>query len=63
MMDTMETATAQKWVCLICDFVYAETLGLPDEGIAPGTRFEDIPDSWACPDCGVTKSDFELVID
>jgi rubredoxin len=56
----MET---QKWVCQICDFVYDETLGLPDEGIAPGTRFEDIPDSWACPDCGVTKSDFELVID
>ncbi|MDP2027194.1 MAG: rubredoxin [Sulfuriferula sp.] len=55
--------TTQKWVCLICDFVYDETLGLPDEGIASGTRFEDIPDSWACPDCGVTKSDFELVIE
>ena len=63
MMDAMETTTAQKWVCLICDFVYDETLGLPDEGIAPGTRFEDIPDSWACPDCGVTKSDFERFID
>ncbi|HAN55754.1 MAG TPA: rubredoxin [Betaproteobacteria bacterium] len=61
-METMEIITTQKWVCLICDFVYDETLGLPDEGIAPGTRFEDIPDSWACPDCGVTKSDFELVI-
>jgi rubredoxin len=63
MMETMEIITTQKWVCQICDFVYDETLGLPDEGIAPGTRFEDIPDSWACPDCGVTKSDFELVID
>ena len=37
------------------------TESIPDEGIAPGTRFEDIPDSWACPDCGVTKHDFELL--
>ena len=61
-METLDTTT-QKWICLICDFVYDETLGLPDEGILPGTRFADIPDSWACPDCGVTKHDFELVAD
>ncbi|BBP02630.1 rubredoxin [Sulfuriferula plumbiphila] len=57
-----ETGTlTRKWVCMICDYVYDEARGIPDEGIAPGTRFEDIPDSWACPDCGVTKSDFELM--
>lgn len=49
------------WECLICGFIYEEALGLPDEGIAPGTPWEDIPDDWACPDCGVTKSDFEMV--
>lgn len=59
MTDT-ETLT-RKWICMICDYVYDEARGIPDEGIAPGTRFEDIPDSWACPDCGVTKSDFELM--
>ncbi|HUW27201.1 MAG TPA: rubredoxin [Sulfuriferula sp.] len=55
-----ETLT-RKWICMICDYVYDEARGIPEEGIAPGTRFEDIPDSWACPDCGVTKSDFELM--
>ncbi len=48
---------------MICDYIYDETLGMPDEGILPGTRFEDIPESWACPDCGVTKSDFELLME
>ena len=50
------------WECLVCGFIYEEALGLPDEGIAPGTPWEDIPDDWACPDCGVTKSDFEMVV-
>jgi len=59
-MTETETLT-RKWICMICDYVYDETRGIPDEGIAPGTRFEDIPDSWACPDCGVTKNDFELL--
>jgi len=49
------------WECIVCGFIYEEALGLPDEGIAPGTPWEDIPDDWACPDCGVTKSDFEMV--
>lgn len=59
-MTETETLT-RKWICMICDYVYDEARGMPDEGIAPSTRFEDIPDSWACPDCGVTKSDFELL--
>lgn len=61
MSEIFETETStRKWVCMICDYVYDEARGIPDEGITPGTRFEDIPDSWACPDCGVSKSDFEL---
>ena len=53
----------KKWRCLICDFVYEEAKGMPDEGIAPGTRWEDVPDSWTCPDCGAGKSDFQMVED
>lgn len=49
----------RKWICMVCDLIYDEALGLPGDGIAPGTRLEDIPDTWACPDCGVTKADFE----
>ena len=49
------------WECIVCGFIYEEALGLPDEGIAPGTPWEDIPDDWACPDYGVTKADFEMV--
>lgn len=56
----LATAEAtRKWICLVCDYIYDEAKGLPDEGIAAGTRLEDIPDTWACPDCGVTKADFE----
>ena len=51
----------KRYMCLICGFVYDEADGLPDEGIAPGTRWEDIPLSWSCPDCGAAKDDFELV--
>lgn len=53
----------KKWRCLICDFVYEEAKGMPDEGIAPGTRWEDVPDTWTCPDCGAGKSDFQMVED
>ena len=51
----------RKWQCLVCGFIYDESEGLPNEGIPPGTRFEDIPEDWCCPDCGVTKSDFEQI--
>jgi rubredoxin len=48
----------QKYKCAICGFVYDPEEGDPDGGIAPGTAFEDIPDNWICPVCGVSKSDF-----
>ena len=51
----------RKWQCQVCGFIYDEAEGLPEEGIAPGTRWEDIPDDWECPDCGVGKSDFEML--
>ena len=59
---TAATATTYRtWMCVVCGFIYDEAAGLPEEGIAPGTRWEDIPDTWTCPDCGVTKDDFEMV--
>jgi rubredoxin len=51
----------RTWRCLLCAFVYDEARGLPDEGIAPATRWEDVPDTWSCADCGATKADFERV--
>jgi len=50
----------KKWQCIVCGFIYDEAAGLPDEGIAAGTAWADIPDDWVCPDCGVGKSDFEM---
>ena len=49
------------FVCVQCGFEYDEEKGWPEDGIAPGTRWDDIPDDWSCPDCGAAKSDFEMV--
>lgn len=48
----------ERYVCTICDYVYDPAVGDPDNGIAAGTRFEDLPDDWLCPLCGVPKSEF-----
>jgi rubredoxin len=51
----------KTYQCVVCGFVYDESKGLPEEGIAPGTAWADVPDAWVCPDCGVGKSDFEMI--
>jgi len=51
----------KKYECMMCGWIYDEALGDPDEGIAPGTAWEDIPEDWTCPDCGASKEDFEMV--
>jgi rubredoxin len=51
----------KTWQCIVCGFGYEEVKGLPEDGIAPGTAWADVPDNWECPDCGVSKSDFEMV--
>lgn len=51
----------KKWQCIVCGWEYDEAEGLPDEGIEPGTKWEDIPDDWTCPDCGAPKDDFEMM--
>jgi rubredoxin len=49
----------RRWRCKFCGFIYDEAKGLPEEGIAPGTRFEDLPADWACPNCDAEKADFQ----
>ena len=60
MTSTAEQVGTRAWMCLVCGFMYYEELGLPEDGIAPGTPWEAIPDSWRCPDCGVSKADFVM---
>lgn len=50
-----------KWQCTICGLVYDEAAGDPDQGIAPGTRWEDVPEGWVCPDCTAGKDAFERI--
>jgi rubredoxin len=57
---TENTVQYKTWMCLICGFIYEEEKGLPDDGIAPGTRWEDVPMNWTCPECGARKEDFEM---
>ena len=49
----------EQWECVMCDYVYDPREGDPDGGIEPATAFEDLPDDWVCPDCGVGKDLFE----
>ncbi|NQT68903.1 MAG: rubredoxin [Desulfobacteraceae bacterium] len=49
-----------NYVCTVCGYVYDPQQGDPDNGVDPGTKFEDLPDDWDCPVCGASKDDFEV---
>ncbi len=51
----------RRYKCLNCGTIYSEELGLPEEGIAPGTLWKDVSDDWICPECGSEKRDFILI--
>ena len=51
----------KKWECIVCGLIYDEELGWPDDGIEPGTKWEDVPGDWLCPECGVGKEDFDMI--
>ncbi len=51
----------KQYMCVVSVIIYDEEHGQPEEGIAPGTRWEDIPEDWQCPECGVGKEDFEMI--
>ncbi len=48
-------------LCLLCNFIYDEAEGWPDDGIPAGTRWQDVPEDWHCPECGAVKEDFEMI--
>jgi rubredoxin len=48
----------KKYVCTACGYVYDPAVGDPDNGVAPGTAFENLPDDWTCPECGASKDLF-----
>jgi rubredoxin len=50
-----------QYKCLNCGEVYDEALGCPDLGVSPGTRWEDVPDDWVCPQCGSDRRDFAAI--
>jgi rubredoxin len=51
----------RKYQCPACDYIYDPEIGDPDADIPAGTPFEELPEEWVCPDCGVTKSEFEPI--
>ena len=51
----------KKYQCIVCHWIYDEALGAPNEGIAPNTKWADVPQDWVCPDCGASKQEFEMV--
>lgn len=51
----------KKYICDLCGYVYDPERGDPDEGVAPGTDFADLPDTWTCPICGASKDDFSIM--
>ena len=64
-MDTVENVSKEeirkmkKYVCSLCGYEYDPAAGDPDNGVAPGTAFDALPDDWACPLCGASKDQFE----
>lgn len=50
-----------KYRCTVCGYIYDPTKGDPDNGVNPGTAFEELPDTWVCPECGVGKDMFEKI--
>ena len=51
----------KKYMCVVCGYVYDEEAGWPDDGIEPGTAWENVPETWVCPERGAGKTDFEMV--
>ncbi len=56
----LEGEKMEKYLCVVCGYVYDPETGDPDNGVEPGTAFADIPEDWVCPVCGAGKDDFEV---
>ncbi len=51
----------KQWMCIVCGYIYDEEIGWPEDGIQPGTRWEEVPEDWTCPECGASKADFQMI--
>jgi rubredoxin len=51
----------EKWQCTVCGYIYDPEIGDPENGVEPGTMFDDLRDGWVCPECGADKSQFEKI--
>ncbi len=51
----------KKYMCVVCGWIYDEGQGAPQDGLAPGTRWADVPADWVCPDCGAGREDFDMI--
>jgi rubredoxin len=61
--DKEHKENMQQYKCLRCGYIYDPAAGDPDNGVEPGTAFEDLPDDWVCPECGAGKDEFEPIED
>ncbi len=52
----------KSYLCVVCGYIYNESEGCPDDGIAPGTLWDDVQINWTCPECGARKEDFEMIM-
>jgi len=59
--DTRTMTDSPKYQCNVCGYVYDPAKGDPTQSIEPGTAFEDLPEDWVCPECGVGKEEFTLI--
>ncbi|MCF5705225.1 rubredoxin [Pseudomonas syringae] len=59
--EVLDEVQFKVWQCILCGFMYEEEVGIPEEGIPAGTRWEDVPEDWICPECSATKQDFEMI--
>jgi len=57
----LRVSIMKQYMCVICGYIYDEAKGDPEHGIPPGTKWEDVPINWTCPECGASKEDFEMV--
>ena len=58
----MSDSDFKKYECVICGYIYDEADGIPDDGIPPGTKWEDIPEDWECPDCGISNAGGDVAL-
>tara|TARA_R110002124_G_scaffold278057_1_gene449774 strand:- start:2291 stop:2497 length:207 start_codon:yes stop_codon:yes gene_type:complete len=57
----MDNVEHKKYICVLCGLIYDESKGWPADGIVAGTKWEDVPEDWMCPDCDAMKEDFEMI--